>query len=164
MPSPVPGMNPYLEAPQSWSGVHNWLVTEMAKVLGTVLPANYYVAVEERVYEVLEAQTTLIGVPDNAVFTTSGPANPAIAIAPLPRLTEPTRVTLPMPTEVNEALFPIPLQPQDPEIPIDLKPLLDLIYDLGRFHLRIDYRPPPPEPQLTEVQMQWCGAIAGQLA
>ncbi|NJM48070.1 MAG: DUF4058 family protein [Alkalinema sp. RU_4_3] len=30
MPSPFPGMNPYLEA-QYWAGVHHWLITELAR-------------------------------------------------------------------------------------------------------------------------------------
>ncbi|MGK7884891.1 MAG: DUF4058 family protein, partial [Crocosphaera sp.] len=28
MPSPFPGMNPYLELPQFWSQVHNRLIVE----------------------------------------------------------------------------------------------------------------------------------------
>ncbi|NET90752.1 MAG: DUF4058 family protein, partial [Kamptonema sp. SIO1D9] len=26
MPSPFPGMNPYLESPLFWSGFHHWLI------------------------------------------------------------------------------------------------------------------------------------------
>jgi hypothetical protein len=33
MPSPFPGMNPYLEHPERWSTVHNRLIVALADVL-----------------------------------------------------------------------------------------------------------------------------------
>lgn len=45
MPSPFPGMNPYLENPEFWSGVHHWLINGIARVLGLQLRPKYYVAV-----------------------------------------------------------------------------------------------------------------------
>ncbi|MEQ8961940.1 MAG: DUF4058 family protein, partial [Coleofasciculus sp. C2-GNP5-27] len=33
MPSPFPGMNPYLENPELWPEVHHWLITAIAESL-----------------------------------------------------------------------------------------------------------------------------------
>jgi Protein of unknown function (DUF4058) len=51
MPSPFPGMNPYLEAPGLWSEVHSWLIVELARMLNQRIIPKYRAAVEKRVYE-----------------------------------------------------------------------------------------------------------------
>lgn len=51
MPLPFPGMNPYLETPDLWSGVHGRLIITIADILSPLLRPNYFVAVEERIYE-----------------------------------------------------------------------------------------------------------------
>ncbi|BDA72288.1 hypothetical protein CAL7716_064540 [Calothrix sp. PCC 7716] len=51
MPSPFPGMNPYLEAADLWSGLHGRLIITIADILSLLLRPNYFVAVEERIYE-----------------------------------------------------------------------------------------------------------------
>ena len=45
-----PGMDPYLENPQLWPGVHTRLIVYLADQLQLLLPARYVTAVEERVY------------------------------------------------------------------------------------------------------------------
>jgi Protein of unknown function (DUF4058) len=45
-----PGMDPYLEDPQVWPGVHNRLVVYLADQLQPRLQPNYVAMVEERVY------------------------------------------------------------------------------------------------------------------
>lgn len=50
MPSPFPGMDPYLGDPTLWPHVHAGLVMALHDDLGARLPAKYYVAVEERAY------------------------------------------------------------------------------------------------------------------
>ena len=45
-----PGMDPYLEDPQFWSGVHGRLVIYLADLLQPKLGSRYVAAVEERVY------------------------------------------------------------------------------------------------------------------
>lgn len=49
-PSPFPGMDPYLETPARWSGVHHHLLSAVAEMLGDMLAPAFIVAVEERVY------------------------------------------------------------------------------------------------------------------
>ncbi|HET90031.1 MAG TPA: DUF4058 family protein [Chloroflexi bacterium] len=50
MPSPFPGMDPYLEAPAHWPDVHQRLITYIADTLQPHLPPRYYARMGERVY------------------------------------------------------------------------------------------------------------------
>jgi Protein of unknown function (DUF4058) len=65
MPSPFPGMDPYLEAPEFWSEVHNRMIVAIADDLSAKLRPRYRVAIEyelpeemrESYLEVREAAT-----------------------------------------------------------------------------------------------------------
>jgi len=48
MPSPFPGMDPYLEAPGIWPDLHEALATDMRNELNQSLPAPYYARLEMR--------------------------------------------------------------------------------------------------------------------
>ncbi len=50
MPSPFPGMDPYLESPAIWPDVHHNLITEIQSVLNPRLRPRYVARVELRVY------------------------------------------------------------------------------------------------------------------
>jgi hypothetical protein len=50
MPSPFPGMDPYLEEPASWPDVHQRLITYLADDLQSGLPRDYIARIGERVY------------------------------------------------------------------------------------------------------------------
>ncbi len=50
MPSPFPGMDPYLEAPAPWGGVHARLIVAVADQLNLVLPDGYRTNIEEYVW------------------------------------------------------------------------------------------------------------------
>lgn len=50
MPTPFPGMNPWLEHPQLWSGVHSSLIVYLRDQLNPTLRPRYIAAVEERVF------------------------------------------------------------------------------------------------------------------
>ncbi len=50
MPSPFPGMDPYLEKPSLWPDVHNELISEIRATLNRQLAPGYYAQVQERVY------------------------------------------------------------------------------------------------------------------
>ena len=49
MPSPFPGMNPWMEAPELWPGVHAALISEIRSRLNSVMPTRYFADVEERI-------------------------------------------------------------------------------------------------------------------
>ena len=48
MPSPFPGMDPYIEHPGVWRHVHKALPDSISTYLNTHLPAGYYAQMEER--------------------------------------------------------------------------------------------------------------------
>ncbi len=50
MPSPFPGMDPYLESPIIWLDVHHGLISESQAALNPVLHRGYVARVELRVY------------------------------------------------------------------------------------------------------------------
>lgn len=50
MPSPFPGMDPYLEHPARWPDVHHRLITIAGDTLTAQLRPRYYARIEERVY------------------------------------------------------------------------------------------------------------------
>ena len=50
MPSPFPGMDPYLENPDDWRGFHATLITFLASYLNNHLPVDFAARVEERLY------------------------------------------------------------------------------------------------------------------
>ena len=52
MPSPFPGMDPYLENPPLWPGVHQGLITYMCGELNALLPSHYVADIGERLYVV----------------------------------------------------------------------------------------------------------------
>lgn len=50
MPSPFPGMDPYLEEPGLWPDVHHGLISQIQAELNHQVRPKYHVRVEERVY------------------------------------------------------------------------------------------------------------------
>lgn len=60
MPTPFPGVDPYLERHGLWPDVHNRLIVSVADVLAPQLRPRYFVSIEERTYMV---------VPDDLLFT-----------------------------------------------------------------------------------------------
>ena len=74
MPSPFPGMNPWMEAPELWPGVHAALISEIRSRLNSVMPARYFADVEERIIlcDVDDPMIRLI-VPDVTVRESSAP-------------------------------------------------------------------------------------------
>jgi hypothetical protein len=50
MPSPFPGMDPYLEEPTLWSDVHGRLINAASELLLAQLRPKYFVQIDERLY------------------------------------------------------------------------------------------------------------------
>ena len=59
MMSPFPGMDPYLEDPIWWPGVHNRIITYLSGALNRELPPTYVANIEERLY-VAETERQII--------------------------------------------------------------------------------------------------------
>lgn len=68
MPTPFPGMDPYLEHPALWPDVHNSLIIALSDVLAPQLRPRYYVAVEERIYTFEPGDLVFTGRADVAVI------------------------------------------------------------------------------------------------
>jgi hypothetical protein len=89
MPSPFPGMDPYLEAPHVWPDLHDRLAGQISTDLNAALPEPYYAQLEMRpevgIVEGDEPRRRII--PDVAVagspFSTSGIG--AVAVVEGPR-------------------------------------------------------------------------------
>jgi len=74
MPSPFPGMDPYLEHPALWPGVHQRLITYIADTLNAVLPPRYMADIGERLY-VVQAERDIY--PDAVVLKQSPTQTPS---------------------------------------------------------------------------------------
>jgi hypothetical protein len=96
MPSPFPGMNPYLEQDDVWHDFHERFLPHLAEIIGAQLAAHYIVKIDEHIYihEPPAEQRTFLGRGD--VFVASGqrfaPQDTATATAPA---NAPAQVVLP---------------------------------------------------------------------
>jgi Protein of unknown function (DUF4058) len=102
MPSPLPGMNPFLESSELWSEFHSRMIVAIADALSETLSQDYRVAVEKRVYLSQGEETTLIGIPDVSITDDSKLATGAVAGA-----SEPVVVKIPLAEEVAERYLEI---------------------------------------------------------
>jgi Protein of unknown function (DUF4058) len=100
MPSPFPGMNPYLELPALWHEFHNRLIVAISDALTPHLQPKYYVAVETRTYLDDDNSELLVKIPDAIVLTTS--TKPSVEPTAIATQTHPKQIRLPMPIEVKE--------------------------------------------------------------
>lgn len=112
MPSPFPGMNPYLENPELWPEAHSRLIVAIADEIAPALLPNYYVAIEKRVYLATPEDNVLIGIPDVSVISQSRRTSPQRDSNPTPTATlsksdEPQTVTIPLAEEIQERYLEI---------------------------------------------------------
>ncbi|MBW4445137.1 MAG: DUF4058 family protein [Plectolyngbya sp. WJT66-NPBG17] len=254
MPSPFPGMNPYLEQPSLWSEFHSRLIVELSNALIPSLRPKYYVGVETRTYTDDGDEELLVGIPDALVLSSTDTQVNRSAESEVAVKVRPTPIQLPMPVEVRERYlevrevgtntviatieilspknkrkgkgrtayekkrqrvlgslthlieidllranlpmpmmgtaekvdyrivvsrsmnrptadlygfsirevipnFPLPLKLEDAELMVDLQAVVDRIYDLGSYDVRIDYRQPVPPPALSKLDQQWLDEI-----
>lgn len=117
MPSPFPGMDPYLENPALWPDVHHRLISTAARALAPQLRPKYLVRVEVRVYVTDESDPSRPAViPDLRVVVAPRPrrrpalgrtARTAGALVAVPDEVEPVEGTMVMEEEVREASLKI---------------------------------------------------------
>lgn len=102
MPSPFPGMDPYLEERTLWGSVHHRLISAMSDALTAQITPHFFVSIEERVYIVSpeddEGETIF---PDAYLVQ-----HPQAEVSPAPAArrtpTEPTIVAALAPVEVRD--------------------------------------------------------------
>jgi hypothetical protein len=105
MPSPFPGMDPYLEHPALWPDVHDSLVAGIRDQLAPLVAPRYYVALERRTYLLKADDLAFIGRPDVAVVDRG--AGESRRAAPAPTATLVVEVDVPMQDEVDEAYLEV---------------------------------------------------------
>src|SRR5688572_10498044 len=95
MPSPFPGMNPYLERAEVWQDFHHRYITTAAELLGEQVRPNYFVKIEEHVFihELSADERRPFGRPDLSIHP-RGVAVPAGGVS-----TAPASVLIPPPTD-----------------------------------------------------------------
>jgi hypothetical protein len=87
MPSPFPGMDPYLEAPEIWEDFHASLAREIRDQLAPRLQPRYFAALTPRVtYEEVIIEEKRVAKPDvsGSKITETPLSSSAIAILPAP--------------------------------------------------------------------------------
>ncbi|MEM8805349.1 MAG: DUF4058 family protein [Cyanobacteria bacterium P01_G01_bin.38] len=111
MPSPFPGMDPFIEQSTYWSSFHSRLIVAIANAIEADLSTQYYVEVEVRSYLNEGDESLLVGIPDAVFFSAQEPSTdgsplsaPSIGTAVLPK---PQRVNIPMPEMANERYLEI---------------------------------------------------------
>jgi Protein of unknown function (DUF4058) len=101
MPSPFPGVDPYLENPEFWPEVHHRLITAIADAIGLALRPKYRVAIEKRIYLSDAEDSDFLAIPDVTVFSKPSTVNQSVTTATLP-YAEPITVTVPILEEARE--------------------------------------------------------------
>lgn len=105
MPSPIPGMDPYLEAPDLWPDVHHAFIAEMQGELNAVLRPEYVARIELRVYVETDGTTRQV-IPDARIEKTNGKGRRSRTEATV-ALSEPKIVPIVLDEEVEEARLEI---------------------------------------------------------
>lgn len=105
MPSPFPGMDPYLEDPALWPDFHHEFITQMRAELNRILRPRYFVRVETRVY-MPDEDDLKVAIPDVRVSEWQSHRRPDDA-GGVAVIDEPLVVPSFMETEVKEAYLEI---------------------------------------------------------
>lgn len=106
MPSPFPGMNPYLEQEDVWHDFHERFLPAAAEAIGPQVQPDYIVKIDEHVYvhEIPAGPRRLLGRADVAVAT---PVPPRESARGLGLIDAPSRVWLPAVDVVRESFIEI---------------------------------------------------------
>ncbi|AFZ07997.1 hypothetical protein Osc7112_3642 [Oscillatoria nigro-viridis PCC 7112] len=112
MPSPFPGMDPYLEHPDFWQETHNRLIIAIADTIMPLIRPKYEVAIDKRIYEITDLnesndESLLVGIPDVAIKRQSNNPNiPAGSVATV-SITLPTTVKVPAPEKIKQTYLEV---------------------------------------------------------
>ena len=106
MPSPFPGMNPYLEQDDVWHDFHERFLPAAAEAIGAQVQPDYIVKIVEHVYvhELPFEPRCLLGRADLGVMPTRPPSEEPTAVS---LLDAPARVRLPAVDVTHESFIEI---------------------------------------------------------
>src|SRR3954447_6012276 len=113
MPSPFPGMDPFLEDPAIFPDLHDSLITYLRESLNAQLPAPYYAGIASRVWveaseRRIEPDVNVVR-PERAVLGGGADVGGGVAVAEAVQ-TEPVVVHVPR-EEIHETFLEIYAQP-----------------------------------------------------
>ena len=96
MPSPFPGMNPYLEQSEVWQDFHLNYIARIQEALATEVGPNYFVKVETRLYiHELSAEERRYARRADVSVSASPRVEASVATTVAEPLTAPMKVSLP---------------------------------------------------------------------
>ena len=159
MPSPYPGMDPYLEGSE-WLSVHIELSSAIARQLAPKLRPKYIVRTMRRfVAEAIED----VSITTRSVYPDVGVAEAKSRYA---SETEERGTTRPAPrvaTQMPESVpvVPVPLQEPDPDAVLDLQNAFQTTYDDCGYDLSVDYSQTPEVPFSEQMSAQSAGILQG---
>lgn len=107
MPSPFPGMDPYLESRAYWRDFHQRFITYLAEALNERLPPDYFAKIDERV--VIQPWRDLF-IPDMTIFKHTGSEYVAQRVrsgAAVAEFDPPVLMTALAPDELRESFIEI---------------------------------------------------------
>ena len=108
MPTPFPGMDPYLERTGMWRQVHTGLIVDIQKFLTPLLRPKYQAAVEQQTYLSLSDTEQLAGVPDVlAVAPSTTQPDERVLAGQIAENAGTYVVDMPMPDEIVERYLEI---------------------------------------------------------
>ena len=103
--NPFPGMNPYLERPDLWHGIHNRVIVHLGDTLARQLRPEYMVRVEERMYvsEGMDGRgLRQARLPDVMVLDDGAGASVSTAVVEAPRSKDAIPVRIPYEEEQRQ--------------------------------------------------------------
>ncbi len=139
MPSPFPGMDPYIEAPRIWSDFHGDLAGEIRAVLNRQIRPNYFAALTPYVtYETIEvSQKKSYGMyPDVGVWKRAPTGGPAVAVAEVAE-TQPVESTVSL--ELPLELFRVEIRTTGEELLITSIEILSPVNKQRGHDAQLDY-------------------------
>ena len=112
MPSPFPGMDPYLEHPDFWQETHHWLISLIAESLVPQIRPKYEIAIEKRIYELNDTNdnnddSLLVGIPDVAIKRQPNPPDVPTGSVAIATLTVPTTVKVPASEKIKQTYLEV---------------------------------------------------------
>src|SRR6478672_10599415 len=111
MPGPFPGMDPYLEHPARWPGMHQRLITNISNALNDLLPPPYIADIGERLY-VMQPERSIY--PNVVPVERPAPPAPPDASAAAVLLSDPPLVlAAPQAAEMREVFIEIRTIPDE---------------------------------------------------
>lgn len=116
MPSPFPGIDPYLEHPVLWSGVYQGLIGNARAALNSLLPLPYIADIGERLYVIepersIYPDVVIVERPSPQALAVQGVGGTAVAVASDPRW-----VLTVQPAEMREVFIQILSVPDESRV------------------------------------------------